>query len=420
MPKYFLILIFPFYLNAQKTLLYEDNTYETNIKTVLVYPASGGSSLARGLQVPVIELGESLRLEFDDLSAKYEQYHVKVIHCDINWLPSKINAIEYVNNFNDEIINDYAVSQSTKVPYYHYSFEVPAVKISGNYLLVVWRDGNKDDLIITKRFLAVENKIGVMTYIHQATDPEFRKTKQQIDFDLSYGNFPLMAPKEDLKVVIKQNFRWDRTIRNLKPRGVFEAEKKLEYRFLGNENLMSAGNEFRFFDGRSTFQRGFFIDKIQLGTVDDIWVSVQKDRSIYTYVEAIDQNGLFSPQNLETRNTTTEADYPFFTFTLKVKEFEDKKVYVNGGFNNWKQNAINLMEYDPKFESYVATIQLKQGIYNFDFVVVDENGHADEELLEGNFADTENIYEIIVYNKAQAGRTDRIVGYKAVQCNPKR
>ncbi len=405
---------------AQKKLHFDDFTFEKNIKTILLYPSSGQSSLARGLQVPVIELGEELTLEFDDLNAKYDQFHVKVIHCDMNWNASKINDIEFVSSFNDEIINNYAVSQSTKVPYYHYDVILPKVKISGNYIVVVWRDRDKNDLILTKRFIVVENKIGVLSNIHQATDPTFRKTKQQIDFSLNYANLPLMSPKEDLKVIIKKNFRWTNTLMGLKPFNVIEGQKTLEYRYFNNENLMESGNEFRFFDARSTFRKGFGIDKIELGDVDDIWLYTQKNSNSYTNIDAIDQNGLFSPQNLESRNTTTEPDYPFFTFTLKEQELENKKVYVNGGFNNWLFDESNLMDYDNEFKGYVATIQLKQGIYNYNFVVIDENGAVDESFFEGNFQETENIYEIIVYSKPQAGRFDKIVGYKAVQFNQKR
>jgi hypothetical protein len=354
------------------------------------------------------------------MTVKYDQFHVKVVHCDMNWNASKINEIDFVSSFNDEIINNYAVSQSTKVPYYHFDVILPKVKLSGNYLAIVWRDRDKTDLILTKRFIVVENKVGILTNIHQATDPAFRKTKQQIDFTLNYGNIPLMSPKEDLKVVIKKNFRWDRTLKGLKPLNVIESQKTLDYKYFDNENLMDAGNEYRFFDARSTFRKGFGIDKIELGDVDDIWLYTQKNSNLYTNIDAIDQNGLFSPQNLESRNTTTEPDYPFITFTLKSEELEGKKIFVNGGFNNWLFDETNLMDYDNEFKGYVATIQLKQGIYNYNFVVVDENGKADESFFEGNFSETENIYEIIVYTKPQAGRFDKIVGYKAIQCNQKR
>ncbi len=108
------------------------------------------------------------------------------------------------------------------------------------------------------------------------------------------------------------------------------------------------------------------------------------------------------------------------TFGLKSQELNaNEKVYVNGSFNDWRLDKLNEMAYDNNFGGYTATIQLKQGVYNYDFVLVKDN-KPDEAFFEGNFAEAENTYEIIVYHKPVTARSERIVGYRVVDFNKRR
>lgn len=416
-------LIYSQLFAQNKELKFEDYTYEPNIKTVLLYPLIGDAhDAARTLNPPVLYLQDSknLWLEFDDLNADYEQYHVKILHCTYDWKQSVLSEIEYMPEYNDLMVNDYQVSQSTKVPYYHYKIEIPKVLLSGNYLLVAWKGRRKDDIVFSKRFMVYENLVSAFGTVRQAQAPSMFKTHQQIDFEVNYGGYRLMSPRDELKIIIRQNFRWDKTVRNLKAFSVNESMSKLDFRFFDNENAFPAGNEFRFFDARSTYNKGMFIDKIQRGKTDIIFVTPQKNRGETVYIESNDFDGNYVIDNREGTNGEIEADYIFMTFGLKGNEMADnEKVYVNGAFNNWHLDKINEMSYNNDFGGYIATIQLKQGVYNYDFVIKKPND-IDEEYFEGNFGETQNTYEIFIYHRPVTARAEKLVGYHIVDFNKKK
>ncbi len=421
-----LFLLFNLSLFGQeKVRQFEDATYEPNIRTVLLYPLVGNANdAARTLNPPVLLLQDSknLWLEFDDLSADYEQYHVKILHCTYDWKQSALSEIEYMPEYNDLIINDYQVSQNTKVPYYHYKIEIPKVLLSGNYLLVAWRGRKRDDIVLSKRFMVYENQVGAFGNVRQAQAPAKFRTHQQVDFEINYGGYRLMSPRDELKIIIRQNFRWDKTVRNLRAFSVNESSSKLEFRFFDDENVFPAANEFRLFDSRSTFNSGQFIAKIKRGKEDEMWISPQNNRSETAYIESNDFDGNYVIDNREGNNGDIDADYIYMTFGLKSHELEgaDEKVYVNGSFNDWHLDKRNEMLYDNAFGGYTATIQLKQGVYNYNFITKKANKATDEEYFEGNFGETQNTYEVLIYHRPVTARAEKLVGYHIIDFNKRR
>lgn len=412
------------WLSAQtKQLRFDDTTYEPNIKSVQLYPLIGNASdPAKSLNPPVVQLNDnnSLWLEFDDLNPTYQQYHVKILHCGMDWKQSALSELEFMPEYNDLIINDYQVSQNTKVPFYHYKIELPKMLISGNYLVVVWKDRRRDDIMLSRRFMVYENGVNSMATVRQAQNPAKYKTHQQIDLQVNYGSYNVMSPRDEFKIIIRQNYRWDKVVKNLKPFGVNNSTNQLDFRFFDDENVFPGTNEYRFFDSRSTYNRGLFIDKINRGKEDDMWVSPQRDRSETAYIESNDFDGMYVIDNREGSKAETEADYIFMTFGLKSQELAtNEKVYVNGSFNDWRLDKLNEMAYDNSFGGYIATIQLKQGVYNYDFVLV-KDGKPDEVAFEGNFSDTENTYEIFIYHKPVAARSEKLISYRVVDFNKRR
>src|SRR5690606_13180400 len=138
--------------NTSKQLVLADRAYEPQIKTIQLYPSFG--TRENELLPAVVPLGQpNLLLEFDDLDRPVERFYARVIHCNKDWTASGLAALEYMTEYNEFPITDYEFSENTAVPYVHYRFPVPAVRLPGNYVLVVYRDGNKDDLILSKRFM---------------------------------------------------------------------------------------------------------------------------------------------------------------------------------------------------------------------------------------------------------------------------
>ncbi|WP_266368084.1 type IX secretion system plug protein [Tellurirhabdus rosea] len=411
-----------------------DAIYEPNIRTVLLVPLLGNDPAdpALSLNPPVINLAEnvSLQLSFDDLTADYRPYRAKLLHCNADWQRSVLNDIEFTFEYNDYPIQDYQLSNGTKVPYYHYRFPVPKVKLPGNYLLVVYNERNPAQVLFTRRFSTYQTKVGISPNVQFSSGPQKRFTDQQVDFDLSYRGYPLIAPQDELKVVIRQNYRDDRVVTGLRPTNVRAFDNLLEYRLFDLKNTFPGGNEYRFFDIRTVISPASFIDRLDRRQERTLaYVLPDAPRSTGAYVLTDDFNGQYVIDQLETHNGSTQADYITTVFTLRSQELPGAEVYVNGAFNLWKLNDRNRMTYSPERGGYVAQIPLKQGVYNYTYSVkgiappVARSGMSidgNEALVEGNYSATENDYEIFVYHRPPASRADQLVGYRKVGVNKRK
>src|SRR5690606_11208286 len=109
--------------HSSKDLVLADRAYETQIKTIQLYPLFG--TRENELLPAVVPLGQpNLLLEFDDLDRPVERYYVRIIHCNKDWTRSGLAALEYMTEYNEFPITDYEFSVNTAVPYVHYRFPV--------------------------------------------------------------------------------------------------------------------------------------------------------------------------------------------------------------------------------------------------------------------------------------------------------
>ena len=413
-------------VTLQNLANYNDAIYDAKIKTPLLYAAAndmlGNPNAMLAPAVADLDRNVALVLEFDDLLANYRQFRVKFIHCDANWQKSVLNDIEFSLEFNDYPLNDYTNSGAVKVPYYHYSFQLPKLKLPGNYLAVVYTDRRPNAVVLTKRFCYYQNRIRLNASGRMAVDNAIYRTHQQLDFDIDFKNYDVVAPAEDFKIVIRQNRRWDKTLKNLRPSSLRMFESRVEYLLFDNTTTMPAGNEFRYFDGRSTFTAGNFVQAVQRSDdYNTLFVMPDGSRNRRTFMQSDDFNGGFIVDNRESGIGATEADYLKVIFTLKTPELPDRDVYVNGAFNEWLRNDLNKMTYDAATETYQAAIILKQGVINYNYGTLNPTtGEWNEVDLEGSFSETENDYEIFVYHRPPASRAELLVGYSLVEVNRRR
>lgn len=404
-----------------------DQIIDAKIATVLLYPLVNGSQNDPSLTLnpPVISLDEQipLQLEFDDLTANYRSFRAKLIHCNADWQQSVLNDIEFTYEYNDNPITDYQVSLNTKIPYYHYRFTIPRVKLPGNYVLVVYDERNRNSIMFTRRFSTYQNKISVAASVHFSSDPSRQFSDQQIDMAISYKGYQVISPQDDFKVVIRQNYRDDRVIRGLRPTNVQAFDQMLEYRLIDLSNTLPGGNEFRFFDTRTVLSRANYIDRIDRNADRNIaYVQIDKPRSQGAYIQSDDFNGLFVIDQRETNNGATNGDYIETVFTLQIPELPGVDLYVNGAFNFWQLTERNQMAYDAILGAYRAAILLKQGVYNYDYVVKTTTNppKVDENYIEGSYSSTENDYEVFVYHRPPASRADQLVAYQRVGVNKRK
>ncbi len=418
-----LLWVVPVLVNAADVL--EDRVNSADLHTVMLYPFSGNLNYEKKvLNPPIISLGGSnpLVLEFDDLRASFQSYTVKIIHCGFDWMKSSLRDLEYLNEYNEYFINQYEVSQGTKVPYYHFTFRLPAVKLSGNYVVQVLEGGLGGRVVIQKRFRVFESAIGLTPTVLPAQDPALWRTHQQAGLRLNFRNYPLRDPKQELKVVIRQNYRDDRMIqldaRNALNSGAFE----LIYRFFNNESTFAGGSEFRFFDIRNTYSRGNYVQRIINGKTDQVILSPQGNNSQRAYLETQDLDGRFLISNMNNPSPDISSDYVEVLFRLRHEEMKPgQKVFILGQLTNWHLSDEYLMQYAADAEEYQASVLLKQGIYDYKYVLLDENlDKTNEDFFEGNHSDTQNAYEFFIYHQPPSARSERLVGYTLISDSRKR
>jgi hypothetical protein len=356
--------------------------------------------------------------KFDDLSGEVKDYYYTVIHCDVGWNESFMPQTDYLDGFFDNPLKDFAHSFNTSFDYVNYRLYIPnedlGIKVSGNFVLVVYEGNNKENIVLSKRFYVLDPMVQIEGTVRRATLDAFKGENQEVDFTIFHENLNILNPREEVKVVIQQNNRWDNAIKDLKP--LFVRDRSLIYDY-NRENVFAAGNEFRYFDNRTNrvngenvlsteFHRPYYHKTI----VPD---EVRVNRPYFPYEE---MNGQYvvESQDREVEDDDTECDYTFIHFTLPLESILlGGTVNVFGELNNWNANKSNEMTWNFDTGAYELTMLLKQGYYNYLYVWVPEgSSSADHTALEGSFWETENDYQIFVYYRELAGRYDRLIGYR--------
>jgi Domain of unknown function (DUF5103) len=417
--KYYLLLLLLISsvlirLSAQSNLVYSDKIYDPQIKTVQLYPDDGGP---QDYQRPAVNaLGQPpLVLEFDDLLGNRSNLYVKVIHCNYDWTKSTLMDLDYLNDYNEYPINDYTFSGGTHLAYIHYRFQMPAVKLAGNYLAIVYRD-DPSHLIISRRMMVNAPVINIIQDRQLAGTGALSLTQQPINFILDYSKVEILNPMENIHVVIRQNQRWDNARIDVRPSFVRDADSQLEYHFFDNDKSFAGGNEFRFVDFRSLNYPGQNTGTINRG-VKPYQLSVLEDqpRTDQAYAQFADLDGNYIIDNLDTGDPKTNSNYLPVTFTLNAGQEIKAPVYITGAFNFWDHNDESLMKYNTSKGRYQATVMLKQGLYNYQYFV--DSKTLPPNYIEGDHFETENLYEVFVYNRAFRPNADMLIGYFVLQIN---
>jgi hypothetical protein len=390
-----------------KVLRNIDYQYEETIKSVVIRP--NADEPESYLLPAVTQLGNwNLVLEFDDLNTQRENYYARIIHCNRDWTTSNLQDLDYLTQFNEFPITNFEFSVDTHIPYTRYWLNLPPVKLPGNYVVVVYRESNKDDILLSKRFMVFDNRVSFKNERNLIGAGSIAALNQQINFTINYKNLEVINPLESINVTIRQNQRWDNIAHTIKPSFVRELDKELEYRFFDDKVMFKGGNEFRFFDLRSLNSPGRNVASVNKAVKPfEVYIATDKPRINEVYGQYLDYNGNFIIDNLDFRDDNFN-NYSNINFTLSSKPLRGE-VYVTGEFNYWNLDEKNLMRYDSTRQEYHARILLKQGWYDYQYLI--KSKELSPYYLEGSHYETENTYEIFVYYSAFQPRADLLIGY---------
>ncbi|MGL4630850.1 MAG: type IX secretion system plug protein domain-containing protein [Leadbetterella sp.] len=380
-----------------------DEVNSENLKTVLLYSLSPGDTyMFKFRNSPVVQLNaqQGLVLEFDDLETEAKSYRAKIWHCDENWQQSKLLDLQFMSEINEFFIQNFKISIGGKIPYYHYTFPLPKPKISGNYILRVYDSYDEEKAIIQKAFRVVEPKVSLLLDVLTPQSTEKWRTHQQLNLELSLGSYFINNPLKELtlKVVKNQNYTSELT---LPAQYLYKAGlNTYKYKNFDDTTLFEAGNEFRFIDITDPYARRENIDRIDVGRPTLFFTTPLTDRSKKNHVMSFDQDGGFLLKLPDSFNPDLAGDYFKVVFRAEPAK-EDSEIRLNGKLVNWNPEK---MEFNPNTGFFEKELYLKQGMYDFKL----EN---DVQNLEGNFSDTNNTYEVFVYQKIPGKRWAELIGY---------
>lgn len=397
--KYFILFAFlPFMIQAQ-------TTDAPMIKSVII--KNHQEDFTQNTQ----PLHSSFTFSFDDINGYQDEYYYQIIHCEIDWTPSNLPTSYYIDGFDNMQINEMENSFGTLQNYTHYEFSIPnedtKITKSGNYLFQIL---NEDQEIVCERKIVLyENEVAVSLKISESRDLSSFNEKQAISLIINNSTLPINYPNSEIKTFIFQN--GDQQIRTpfLKP--TFVNTNTYTYR-PSKETEFIAGNEFLNFDNNEILRNTRYIsNSYREADYFNTILFTQKNRanSVYTYTPDI--NGNFVIRNFRSDNPKTEAEYSYVLFTLKnIEAYNNKEIYVYGAFNNYQFTSENKLIPDESGNYLTASIFLKQGFYNYDFVVYDQE-NINKKEISGSYFETENNYEALVYFQPQNSIYYQVVGY---------
>lgn len=385
------------------------------IRTVQCYPVGKPSA------EPVIVLGSGERLYFgfDDLSAEVNSYTYRIEHCDPDWKSSRLSAFNYLTGFFSNPLTDYEYStNSGEVQYTRFSLLLPneevGIKLSGNYILQVFRDENPDSAVVSQRFSVLENKVGIAARVSNSSDPATLYTSQQLSFTVSYDNLPVYNPMRDVKAYVTQN-QDPNTRRNFVP--TFMRQGQLVYGD-GTNNIFNGLSPFRNFSCSSLVYYTQYVKDVVKGPDGMYNFILQPGRVPTVYTPVPNQYGNFYIQAENTQDPELGADYVMVHFAIYSEPIPEADVYVYGKFSRWQLSPEFKMEYDFENKAYTGQAELKQGHYDYMYAVVPKDKRLpDLVTLQNNFYQTPNAYNIRFYFYDSNLGYFRFVGYQTVERN---
>lgn len=399
--------------SENKKIVFDNYSYEDFVGLAQIVPIDNGT--IKELEPPIVSLKklDQLILSFDLLTDQFENLSAKIYHCNKDWEKSGLREMEFLDEINNYRVTEFDYSVNTKQPYISYNFLVPKPKISGNFILAIFRRSNPDDLILTRRFMVIDNKVRIDHLVKVSNTVAVRDNNQQIEYSISYQNLLVNNPIQDLSTILLQNHNWNSAIRNISPTLLRTNEGYIEYRHPDLTTNFKGWNEFRFADLRTLNVAGRNVSKLTK-TDDAIIAQLNMDRSRrgLPYTQNLqDINGAFIVQNNDAGEIPLNTDYANVRFAIKSEKIEGD-VYVTGRFNNWQLTDENRMRFNSSngIERYETTIRLKQGYYEYAYYV--KSNQLDEDYFEGSHLLTENEYEILVYYRMPGNINDELIGYK--------
>lgn len=366
------------------------------------------------LSLPIITLNSNdfVNISFDDLTHEYHRYCYKIEHCEADWQTSSaLFESDYIDGFaSGNTIDDVQESTNTVQLYTHYSITFPNDKcrpmLSGNYRVTIYDENDEKHVVCRAYFMIVEPSMAVHLNVTTNTDIDINGKHQQVEMAVDYGNNIVSNPQTQIKTVVMQNGRWDNAVINARPQYI--KANGLQWIHC-KDFIFDGGNEYRKFETLDVTHTTMGLESINWdGHNYHAWIWTDEPRPSYIYDK--DANGAFLIRNSDNIDNDVNSDYIITHFRLKSPQTADP-IYINGFFTNDRFLPQYEMKWNEKNQQYEGELLLKQGYYSYQYLMMKPEGKLKPVPSEGNFYQTENTYQALIYFKANGDRTDRLVGY---------
>lgn len=402
---YFLLSILLFGVGLQAQTVTE-TAPPFNIKTITFTQGSNNV-------YPFFRLGEPFQFSFDDLYGNEEDYYFTLTHCNYDWSPSDLSRNEYLDGTDNQRIQDYENSFNTLQLYSHYRLKFPnnfcRILKSGNYLLSIF-NGNRE-FLFSKKFIIYEDLAEVPMQIKRSRNLSDIRYKHNVEFAIKSQNILFQNASQNVKVVLFQNGKWNNAIVNIKPQYTIGNDLIFKY---NQETQFWAGNEYLYFDNKEIRVATNSIAQVDSKSgLYSTYLYTDSARKNKGYTFFPDINGNFQIRSILSQdNNEVEADYSWIYFRLLSPETPAlSAVYITGMFNDNLLSPENKMDYNAEKGIFEKAILIKQGFNNYNYTLLDSANLLDEKnAIDGNYYETDNTYNALVYYRANGERYDRVIG----------
>tara|TARA_Y200000002_G_scaffold367927_1_gene360464 strand:- start:414 stop:1586 length:1173 start_codon:yes stop_codon:yes gene_type:complete len=359
------------------------------------------------------KINDRFLISFDVLSGiEYDLYYI-IDHCDYNWEKSKLLKSEYIEGFDDVKITNYTSSFNTYQIYTNYNITFPnsntSLKKSGNYIIRIFDEYGEE--LFNRKFIIYENLSSVKVDIKRSKELKNINEKQIVNFEVNPNNIRFNNPDKNVKTLVFKNSNIDSPITNVKPQ--YKIGNKLIYKY-DKELSFWGGNEYLYFDNKNIRITNVKIKGYNLKEIYENYLFNDYPRFNKKYTYNPDINGGFLINASNSGNSNNEADYANIYFTLENYNNylnNDQDIYIVGDFNNYSTDKVYKMQFNENKNQFEAVLKLKQGFYNYKYLIDNEIYKNDNKSVGGNFDETENVYSVLVYYRDYGERYDRIVGF---------
>jgi len=379
------------------------------IKSLRIYSANDQSSF------PVIyfsDLNESkIQIEFDLEGSFIPNLNIVFKLCDKNWMPYENAFLANIGKNTEYNLWISRLPLRVKGAQYHYQGVFPNQNVSfpysGKWKFFIVDPHNKNKIYGEGKFYVVYPEVKLSASIEklrsQYSNQELAILGRSIGISTSFILPDSLYSFYVKGIEIVENYKIPHSI------------------FIDRENQ----SQDKFFEWNGSNRFTFVVQNLRPGNeyrqIDLTDINFYNQQNVNAHYNGIETSNLFK-QNFRDFNGGSYlvdyfdeySEYMNVNFRIRTPENVINPIFLVGSFNNWEvQPEYELFDDDGLLN---LRIELKRGIYDYVYVtgeiVNDQIKNIDWNILEGNFWETKNEYNIFLYYASQEkGGYDKIIGY---------